>query len=80
MNYEKTLNDFDTLPDTAKREVADFIAFLKTRYITAPKKEKKQTSKIVNDKFAGLWKDRAEFTDSAAWVRGVRKQEWENNG
>lgn len=30
-----------------------------------------------NHQAVGLWKDRTEMQDSAAWVRNLRRQQWE---
>jgi hypothetical protein len=67
---------FDTLPTEAKREVIDFIAFLQTRYQRSTLEKRSQSTKLSEDPFVGIWKDREDMNDSVAWVRDVRKREW----
>lgn len=73
MIREQILQNLNTLPPDAQREVLDFIVFLKTRY------EQKEQSITNLDKspFVGMWEDREDIKDSSAWVRSVRTQEWE---
>jgi hypothetical protein len=35
-----------------------------------------QNSDLINDGFIGMWSERQDLTDSNAWVRGVRENEW----
>ena len=75
MTNEEIIREFSALPIEARREVADFIAFLRTRY-------KEQDKELLNnnlekEKFIGMWKDCKDFSeDASAWVREVRQNEW----
>ena len=80
MNFEKTISDFEKLPYAAKKEVADFIAFLKSRYLSTKKSDNMIKSKLVEEEFIGLWKDREDLMDSTAWIRDIRRKEWKTNG
>lgn len=31
---------------------------------------------LAGDPFIGMWKDHPDLTDSSAWVRNIRKNEW----
>lgn len=73
---ESIWRQFNALPAEAKREVIDFIAFLQTRYQRSNLKKRPQTSKLSEDPFIGIWKDREDLKDSVAWIRDVRKNEW----
>lgn len=74
MEPDKIYNDISNLPPEARRQVADFISFLKTHY----KKTQKTTRRnnIINDPFIGIWKDREDMKDSSKWLRNVRESEW----
>ena len=75
MNQNSVLQDFQSLPPEAQRQVADFIAFLQARYkpTTARRKAKPNLS---DEAFIGMWRDRIDMQDSTEWVRNVRKREW----
>lgn len=75
MEQEKIFKDISNLPPEAKRQVADFIAFLKTRYKGSQIKQTRRT-KLINEPFIGIWKDREEMKDSDKWLRNVRETEW----
>ncbi len=75
MEAEKINADIADLPPQAQRQVADFIAFLRTRYQTPNSQPSRQIS-LGNEPFIGMWKDRQEMQDSSAWIRDTRKSEW----
>jgi hypothetical protein len=75
METEKIFNDINNLPPQAQRQVADFIAFLRTRY-KRPDSQPPRQSSLANEPFIGMWKDRQDTQDSRTWLRGVRKSEW----
>ena len=74
MTNEEIIREFAALPPEARREVEDFVAFLRQRY--NKKTEKKSDGKLSEESFVGMWKDRGEFQDSSAWVREMRENEW----
>jgi len=74
MKPENLWQQFDTLPTEAKREVIDFIAFLQIRYERSVFVKKAKRSKLKNEPFIGMWKDRDDMSDSVAWVRGLRRR------
>ncbi len=76
MKPEKLWQQFDTLPVEAKREVIDFITFLQIRYEPRIVVKKAKRSKLKNEPFIGMWKDRDEMSDSVAWVRELRRRHW----
>lgn len=75
METEKILNDITNLPPQAQRQVADFIAFLRTRY-KSPNNQPSRQLNLAIAPFIGMWKDRQDMQDSRAWLRGIRKSEW----
>jgi uncharacterized protein YfbU (UPF0304 family) len=73
---EDIWRQFNTLPDEAKREVIDFMAFLQTRYPRPNIKKHSKKLKLSEEPFIGIWEDREDLNNSVAWVRNVRKHEW----
>ena len=74
MIQEQILQNLNTLPQEAQKDVLDFIALLKIRYEHKPKN--KATWDLDTVPFVGIWEDRADMQNSSAWVRSVRIQEW----
>jgi hypothetical protein len=66
-----------SLPFEAQKEVIDFVAFLRARYSTAQRARRTRHIKLMNEPFVGMWRDREDMQDSSAWVRRLRKREWE---
>jgi hypothetical protein len=76
MTHEEILNEYSSLPSEARREVVDFIAFLRLRY--GKQNGKKESLQIEKEGFVGMWKDREDLQDSANFVHEMRRKEWEN--
>lgn len=73
MTNEEIIREFETLPPEARREVEDFIAFLRRRY--GSKTEKTSNADLREESFVGMWRDRQDMQDSAAYVRQLRETE-----
>lgn len=67
--------DFEALSPAAQRQVADFIAALRTR---AGEQAIAGAVPLHKEPFIGVWADREEFSDSGSWVRRLREEEWQN--
>lgn len=67
---------FADLPPEAQQQVADFIAFLRQRRTIPRPRKKPKCSKLADDPFIGMWRDRKDLQDSTAWIRKVRESEW----
>jgi hypothetical protein len=65
------------LPPEAQQEVMDFITFLKSRYRPSRARKMTKPSKLTKEPFVGMWRDRKDLQDSSAWVRNLRKSDWE---
>jgi len=65
------------LPSEAQKQVLDFVAFLKTRYPTIEPAQEVQNTMLTEEPFVGMWRDREDMRDSTAWVRNLRRHEWE---
>jgi len=76
MNQEQLLNDFLSLPPVAQQEAIDFLSFLKLRYSQSSNQKGQKLSNIQNEPFVGMWRSRADMSDSNTWVRDLRKAEW----
>lgn len=76
MNQDKVWKNFIDLPPEAQRQVVDFIVFLRTRYSPSRPRRAAKPTKLANESFIGIWRNRKDFQDSNAWVRNVRQSEW----
>jgi hypothetical protein len=76
MQPDELLNDYTALPAEAQRLVADYVAWLKRRYNASGTGKATKKPSLRDEPFIGMWKDRADLQDSAAWVRELRKREW----
>lgn len=74
MTNEEIVREFSALPSEARREVADFIHFLRARY--GEKNEKPLDENLGEEDFVGMWKDREDLPDASVWVREIRRNEW----
>ena len=74
MTSEEIIKEYNRLPPEARKEVEDFVAYLRKRY----GKQDGQTANgdLSKEKFVGMWKDREDMTDGAVWVRELRENEW----
>lgn len=72
---ENIINEYNSLPGDAQKQVQLFIAFLKNRYKS---ENKKRNTELKNSEFYGIWQNRDELKDSSAWVRKQRMKEWAN--
>lgn len=70
---ELILTLFDELPPEAQRQALEFLLFLKQR---SDKARRAGRGSLREEKFIGLWRDRAEMTNGAQWVRETRQREW----
>lgn len=74
MQKNRVWRQFEALPPSAQRQVADFISFLSAR--GRRRRPAAPVSSLAEEPFIGLWKDHPELADSEAWVRQVREEEW----
>jgi len=76
MEQDNIFNDILKLPPEGQRQVADFIAFLRTRYKRSEQENQTKRINLVNEPFIGIWKDREDMNNSSKWLRNVRDAEW----
>ncbi len=73
---KETIEQLESLPENLRNEVRDFIAFLRSKYLSTTMTEKQKAGSFSEEAFVGIWKDRKEFRDSVFWVREKRRSEW----
>ncbi|MBE9198452.1 hypothetical protein IQ233_04905 [Nodularia sp. LEGE 06071] len=79
MPQPELLNEFLSLPAEAQRQVIEFIAFLRQRYVVVEPASQSSEDNFINYSFIGMWSDRQNLTDSTAWVRNIREHECSNS-
>jgi len=72
------VREIASLPPEAQKQVIDFVAFLKTRYPTQPVRKIRRT-RLADEPFIGMWRDREDMRDGTAWVQSLRQHEWERS-
>ena len=80
MEEKTVLAQYTSLPPNAQQQVRDFIRFLQSQYKSASNIRVKATTKLADEEFIGMWRDRADMQDSVAWVRETRKTQWRQMG
>ncbi len=74
MTDEEIIKEYNALPVEARKEVENFVAFLRERY----NKKNKAEKDFTEETFVGMWKDREDLRNGAEWVRQLRRKEWTN--
>lgn len=70
-------DELKKLPQDARRQIFDFIDFIKARrQKPIAIKQSKKKSSLTDEPFIGIWKSRNDIKDSSSWVRKIRKSEW----
>ena len=75
MTNEEILREINSLPIEAKRQIEDFVSFLRERY-KGKQAANAPVSDLETEAFVGMWRDREDMRDSSAWVRNVRETHW----
>ncbi len=78
MNATELLRNYTSLPVEAQKEVADFVAFLKSRYASLQVSENPAKNALADEPFIGMWSDREDLGNSSDWVRKLRDSEWKS--
>lgn len=74
MNQQLVWQQFTQLPLEAQKEVANFIAYLQTRYIASTTEPTPMD--WGQEPIVGMWADREDMEDSSAWVHRLRQDGW----
>lgn len=73
MGEDRVWRDYTALPPELQNQVADFITFLQKRYAPLCASKAAKRSKLADEPFIGMWRDREDMQDSSAWVRDIRQ-------
>jgi len=73
---EQLLRDIEALSEDDRRQVADFVAFLRSRAKREVRKRAPKLVPLAEDPAIGMWRDREDMKDGVAWVRSIREREW----
>ncbi|MGQ9554589.1 MAG: DUF2281 domain-containing protein [Anaerolineae bacterium] len=79
METANIAREIASLPPEAQKQVIDFVAFLKARYLAKQPAKRTRRMKLADEPFIGMWQNREDMRDSAAWVHNLRRHEWEHN-
>jgi len=71
MNIQEAI---ERLPPDRQAEVMDFIEFLLAR--ESSRQAPAERTPLRQEPFVGLWADRPEMEEGAAWTRQLRQREW----
>ncbi len=71
---EKILELFLTLPPEAQQEALEYLKGLQQR--SRAKEYRRRRGPLRSEPFISQWKQRADLSDSPAWVRQLRQDEW----
>ena len=75
MNQEQAWQEFNALSPSARQQVIDYIAFLRTKNNAVQASQNAQKH-LQEEPFVGMWQDYEVLADSTTWVRESRQQEW----
>lgn len=75
MNVRAVLDEITTLPADKQEEVADFVAFLRSR-IRAEAGGTQEEAAAEPTSIVGMWANRTEMSESVEWVKRLREREW----
>ena len=76
MEAVNIVRDIASLPPEAQKQVIDFVAFLKARYPTTRPVRKTRRTRLADEPFIGMWRNREDMQESTAWVQSLRQHEW----
>ena len=71
MSNEEILREINSLPLEARRQIEEFVSFLRERCKSPPPKIV-PAAHLETEAFVGMWRDREDMRDSLAWVRNIR--------
>lgn len=74
MDIETILEEIAALPADKREEVADFVAFLRSR-VSQDVGRAQEKVVVEPSSFVGMWADRADMADSTGWIRRLRERE-----
>lgn len=79
MKTASIAQEIASLPPEAQRQVIDLVAFMKMCYPTWQIIKGTEHTQLADEPFVGMWREREDMQDSTAWVRDLRRREWERS-
>jgi hypothetical protein len=76
MDQANVFADYAALPPEAQKLVADLVAFLSKQQRSSKSAQRVRSTRLAEERFIGIWKDRADMQDSSTYVRELRRREW----
>lgn len=74
MKIREAIDKLTALPPNEQAEVLDFVDFLSARRRPALVSYRRRD--LRDEPFLGMWANRPDMVDSAAWLRATREREW----
>ncbi len=79
MDAAQIAREIASLPPEARKQVLELVLFLKARYLSAPTSGRTKQRRLTKEPFIGMWRNRKDMQDSTAWVRKLRRCQWEHD-
>ena len=76
METQQLVKEIDGLPEKARQEIERFLLEVKLRYARQNPLTDEELSRWADPEIFGMYADREELRDSAAYVRKLREQQW----
>jgi len=76
MSTEILINKFESLTKMEKKQVLDFIEFLRNKNVLKKKSRGTTIAKLEDEQFIGIWQNRDDMKDSTDWVKNIRRKDW----
>ncbi|KPQ31217.1 MAG: hypothetical protein HLUCCA11_24245 [Phormidesmis priestleyi Ana] len=76
-DLDRLQEDVISLPKEAQQTIIDLVSFLKQQQQQPNQDKLPQPIIFDNQPVVGMWSDRTDMTNSGAWVRQTRTQQWQ---
>jgi hypothetical protein len=77
MTRQQLLKKCEALPPAARKQVDDLLAMLALSEERAKPQAARRSTFGPDDEVFGMWRDRDDIIEGAAWVRNLRRRQWE---
>jgi hypothetical protein len=79
MTRQQLLKKYDALPPGARRQVEELVSTLAQHSVGIPAISRKRVTRFgQKDPVFGMWRDRADMTDSVEWIRSLRQAQFQH--
>ena len=76
METQQLVSEIATLPPMARQELEQFLMELKLRYARQQSLTPEERTRWMNPEIFGMYADREDLTDSSAYIRKLRDEQW----